>query len=560
MSTIRHEAIAAAAQGDAARERGDLTNAIDHYQHVLEIDPNSAYAHYWMATCHEAQGSLDRALGYCNIALARDPTQIALLVRKASISRAMGNALAASECYEQVAALDPAYPSIDALIADQYALLGLPDQAMDRFRRAIAVDPNSTNLRHSLLFVGNYSPRLTPEEGFAEHRRWGEEIEAGIVPMQHSRHRLDSERLLRIAYLSGDLRNHAVATFVEPLLANHDRNRYHVICLDSFSGEEDGVCRRLQGYGHPWFRIGGTSDADVAALIATQAADILIDLAGHSAMNRLGVLARKPAPVQATWLGYLNTTGLRRVDYRITDAWLDPPGMTEHLHTERLLRIPHAACFRPPAEAPPPGELPALRNGYVTYGSLNNWAKTNPVVREQWRTILVANPTSRLRVYVQGGDDPRMANFARDAIAGTECDRARIDVRPTLPLKAFLQEIREIDIGLDTFPYGGGTTTFHSLWMGIPVVTLAGTSALGRNSLGPLETLGLGAYVAHDMDHYAAIAAAMARDPDALADVRERARNRLLASPLTDERKFTRDFEAGLRMMWRTYCEGGVPE
>lgn len=558
MSTTRESAAAAAAQGDSARERGDVAAAISHYLRALQFDAGSVYAHYWLASCYEGERVLQRALDHCNAALALEPAQIAVLARKASVASGMGNALTALACYERIAALDADYPAIDALIGDELALLGMPERALARFERALRRDPGSSNLEDSLLFVGNYSESLTPEAKFERHARWGGKIERGILHMALPSEPGAPDRPLRVAYLSGDLRDHAVAIFVEPLFACHDRDRFRIECFDTFTGGEDSVTRRLRAYGDAWHRVAGMSDQGLATLIAERGIDIVVDLAGHSAMNRLPVLARKPAPVQATWLGYLNTTGLRSVDYRITDAWLDPPGLTEHLHTERLLRLRNAACFRPPSHAVLPGEPPVLRNGHVTYGSLNNWAKTNPQSLAQWRRILARNPASRLRAFVRAGDDPDVGQFVRSAIAGAEIEPHRIDVLPTLPLPSFLDALREIDIALDTFPYGGGTTTFHSLWMGIPVVTIAGANALGRNSVGPLENVGLGACIARDVDQYVEIATEMARDTATLRRIRAGTRARLAASPLLDERRFTHEFEEGLRAMWSTYCAGDL--
>lgn len=311
---------------------------------------------------------------------------------------------------------------------------------------------------------------------------------------------------------------------------------------------------RLRPFADEWHRVGHLGDEALADLIEAIRIDILVDLAGHTQSNRISVLARKPAPVQATWLGYLNTTGLAAVDYRITDAYMDPPGRTEAWHSETLVRLPHHACFAPDEAAPLPGPVPLTANGHVTFGSLNQWSKVTECVRDVWARILLAVPRSRLVVVAQGGHTYGFASAILDEFEKRGVGRDRVDVRPLVPLPAFLALLQGIDVALDPFPYGGGTTTLHSLWMGVPVVALAGETAMARNAVGPLHAVGLAPLCASSTDDYVQTAVGLACDLPRLSVLRQALRGRMKASALVDALAFTSAMQEALRTMWRSYC------
>jgi len=540
---------------DASREAGDIVAAIACYLRVLDGDPSSTYARYWLATCYEDVGELQSALQQCDAGLRADPGQIGLLLRKASVAIAASDHFLALECYLEAAAADPDIPDIDALIADRYCFLGQAAKGVQHFERALRRTPESTRLQSNLLFVLNYAEILTREELFRRHKEWGARHEAVCkTAWRPHRNALLPERRLRVGYVSGDLRNHAVAFFVEPLLRRHDPEQVAVYCYDTSTFQEDDVAARLRSYGHTWRKVGTSSNAAVDEAIRADEIDILVDLSGHTVLNRLTVFARKPAPVQATWLGYLGTTGLSTMDYRITDAFLDPPGTTEGYHTEQLLRLPNAACFTPPADAPDVGELPAIRNRIVTFGSVNQWSKVSDEVRATWAEVLRAVPNSRLIVVAPGGRNPRFAAGLTGEFASHGIEAHRIDVRGTMPYHQFLELFHEIDLTLDPFPYGGGTTTMHSLWMGVPVVALAGKSAFARNSIGPLIETGLHDFIAESRHDYVQRAVAAAAATTKLRDIRSGLRARLAESPLLDQVLFVQRMEDACRDVWRTYC------
>ena len=284
--------------------------------------------------------------------------------------------------------------------------------------------------------------------------------------------------------------------------------------------------------------------------------DILVDLSGHTDMNRLLTFARKPAPVQATWLGYLGTTGLTSIDYRITDAYLDPPGQTERYHTETLYRVRNAACFSPRGATAEVSTLPADRNGYVTFGSVNQWSKVTSSVIDSWCELLRRLPDTRLIVIARGAHNAAYVADVAAQFATHGIDAHRVTVLPMTTLEGFLALFSQIDVTLDPFPYGGGTTTMHSLWMGAPVVTLAGQSAFSRNAVGPLTEVGLSDLIGQDPADYVRIAEYLARDIDRLRQTRRELRSRMLSSAIGMQESFARQMETTFRQMWRSYCSG----
>jgi predicted O-linked N-acetylglucosamine transferase (SPINDLY family) len=350
-----------------------------------------------------------------------------------------------------------------------------------------------------------------------------------------------------------------VGYFIEPVLAHHDHNRFEVFCYSNLQ-QEDNVSERLKSRANYWRRIIALSDEQATQKIRADQIDILIDLNGHTGSNRLLVFARKPAPVQVTWLGYPATTGLSTVDYRLTDGFADPVGMTEHLHSEKLIRLPECfSCYRPPADAPEVSGLPAREKGYVTFGSFNNQAKINREVMAVWAKILQAVPGARLTLKNAGLGSKIVQRKVRETFLGWGVEPDRIELLGHDPYEsAHLERYRSIDIGLDPFPYNGATTTCEALWMGVPVVALAGQAHAGRVGVSQLSNLGLTELIGNTPEEYVAIATRWARDLERLSQLRAGLRARLAASPLTDAPRFTQNLEQAYRAMWQDWCLKGV--
>jgi predicted O-linked N-acetylglucosamine transferase (SPINDLY family) len=422
------------------------------------------------------------------------------------------------------------------------------------YRQAIAAEPRNETWQHSLLCLLNYVPGHDPRAVLEAHVEWARRFPP---PRQgHAgRARMRGMDRLRIGYVSADLRGHSVAYFIEPVFRHHDRTRFEVHCYDNWAKSDD-VTERLRGLVDHWRPVHALDDDALERLILDDRIDLLIDLSGHTLGNRLAVFARKPAPVQATWIGYPQTTGLAAIDYRITDAYLDPPGETDAFGTERPWRLPECAvCFVPQQDAPPPGLPPCAARGTVTFGSVNQYFKLTDGVVAVWARILEATPESRLRIVVEHGERPPIAAAVRARFAVHGVVGERIEVRGRTDIAGFFRQMDEIDIALDPFPYNGGTTTYQSLWAGVPVVALAGRTAIARCGVMILSAVGLPDLVASDENDYVAIATRLAGDPRRLRALRASLRDRYRASSLHAPERFTRTLEDAYDAMWRAYCD-----
>jgi predicted O-linked N-acetylglucosamine transferase (SPINDLY family) len=359
---------------------------------------------------------------------------------------------------------------------------------------------------------------------------------------------------VRVGYLSPDFREHSVVYFIESVLQHHDRERFEVYCYQS--GAQDAITARVKARVEHWRSVGGISNEELEQVLRADELDILVELSGHTQGNKLEVLARRIAPVQVTYLGCPNTTGVPSIDYRITDARADPPGDADALHVEKLFRLPETfLCYAPPVIGGETGETPPSpvhRNGHITFASFNNVAKISPVTIRLWSRILASVPDSRLLIKSRGFQDPGLRSLLLSRFSEQGIDPRRIAVmEPIVHLQAHLQAYRGVDIGLDSFPYHGTTTTMEALWMGVPVVTLAGDRHASRVGVSILSTLGLTDLVAQTEDEYVAIAARLAVDIPALDALRQSLHSRLIQSPLTDGARFTAQLEQAYRQMWQ---------
>jgi predicted O-linked N-acetylglucosamine transferase (SPINDLY family) len=361
---------------------------------------------------------------------------------------------------------------------------------------------------------------------------------------------------LRIGFISADLQYHVVALFLIPLLEQRDKSANEVYCY-STGDTTDEYTERLRSLADVWRAVANVPAKEIADLIHRDQVDILVDLAGHSGVPNLRVFAQRPAPVQATWLGYLNTTGLTRIQYRLSDNQCDPPGLTDLFHTEKVVRLPHSQwCYRRLAEVEVDREGPLRRNGHVTFGSFNQIVKISPIVRKLWGEILNQVPDARL--LIAGVMDGRAREDLNADFASAGVDRGRITMIPFVAPKAYLELYRKVDIALDTMPFSGGTTTCDALWMGVPAVTCPGVRSWSRSASSILSTIGLHEWIADSYEDYVRRAVRFAGQPVVLAELRTSLRSRMLESPLMDEPQFARDMENIYRSMWRTWCTQGV--
>jgi predicted O-linked N-acetylglucosamine transferase (SPINDLY family) len=543
--------------GTALRLAGRLDDAEAALGQALALQPRSTHALNGLGVVLHARGRRAEAITLFEQALAEDPAHFEVLTN-------LGLALLAEERIEDALArletcvrLRPDSAMAANNLAGAWRMLGDMQRAVAGYRHALALDPQSIAARSNLLASLNFLPEISTAELLAEHRRFGEGLEAPLRARWrgHTNPR-DPDRRLRVGYLSGDFREHAMAFSIAPVLAHCDAARFETLCYAN-TAQEDGVTARLRGLAHEWRSLVGATDEDAAELIRRDGIDILVDLSGHTALNRLAVFARKPAPVQVAWLGYVTSTGLTAIDYRLTDRCADPPGADEAGYTEALVRLPCVTVFEPAAGSPPVGPLPSLAGGAFTFACLNQVSKVTPEAVALWARILREVPDSRL-LLGNAGDRGVQRRFA-EAFAAHGVAAARLAFRPKLPLGDYLALHHEIDLALDTFPYNGGATSCHGLWMGVPFVTVAGDRYMARMGLGLLTEVGLGELVARSTEEYVELAVRAARDRPGLAALRTSLRDRVAASRLADAPRFARALEAAYRGMWQAWCTTPAP-
>ena len=534
---------------------GEYETAIQLFEQVVLSDSRNLAALYQIANALQAQEKHAEAMRSCDRALALLPDQQDLLMLRSVIANHAKNPEVSLATLERLRSINPDFPNLDCTIGEQLCLLGRGQEAIEAFDRAIVADPNELSRKSMRLFFLNFFGLLDREHLFHAHREWGELIDTGFAvlrkPLENS---INPDRPLKIGLVSGDLRNHAVAHFIEGYLREHDRVAFPIHCFDVSTGAEDQVTARLRPLVEAWHRVGNLGDEALADEIRRLQIDVLVDLAGHSAPNRLLVFAQKPAPVQVAWFGYMNTTGLTSIDYRLTDERHDPSGDSQQYYTEKLFHIPSLACFTPDARSPAVAPSPYLVNGHVTFISANQWTKVTESVKDLWAEILCDASRPHLKIIAQSAASPGFRDGVIAEFAGRGVQPEQIDFAPFMDKPAFLAYFANADVALDPFPYGGGTTTLHTIWMGVPIIAMQGETELGRATPGMLLGFGLPDFIANTREEYRDKAIALARNPSRLVAIRANLRQRMADSPALDSEGLTRNVESAFRTMWHTYC------
>lgn len=516
---------AALALAYAQEAAGDYQEALTSYQEVLRIDPENAQAHAGLAFVHYSTGNYETALADCGQALH----------------------------------IMPDYADAHFTMASIYLARGDHQKAIAACREALRIQPDFYRVHSNLLMILNYSPTYDAERVYSEHVHWGQSHALPGTSSTGFSSTREQERRLRVGYISPDLYKHSVSFFFEPLLTNHDPDTFETFCYSDVRNPDE-TTERLTRLADHWRSISGMSDEQLVQQIRKDGIDILVDLTGHTANNRLRVFTARAAPAQVSYLGYPNTTGISAMDYRMTDQWADPVNITDCYHTEELIRLPHGfLCYLPPQEAPPVLPLPAETSGHITFGSFNNLAKITSETVATWSSILHETPDSRLVLKnISFTDTPTQDHFLH-MFSEHEVTPERLDLMPPLPsTEGHLGLYGQVDIALDTFPYNGTTTTCEALWMGIPVVTLAGTTHAGRVGVSLLSQIGLTEYIAATPEAYVRIATNLAEDREVLRRLRPALREQLAASPLCNGKDFARRVESAYRGMWKKWCTDAV--
>jgi len=542
-------------RGAALWAQGEVGPAIAAFRRALARAPNHADAHNNLANALQSIGQLDAALEHYRRALAQRPDDPDAAANLAGALALQGDTEAALEQYERALARRPGDPEI--LNGRATALLRQGQLAAARadYETAFAAAPERSEIHSNLLFLLNYDPAVSDAALLAAHRGFGARLAATAAPAPPHANPREPARRLKVGYVSADFGRHPVGYFILPVLAAHDAAAVETYC---YSGRvvEDDQTARIRAAAHAWRSTIARSDAVLAAQIRADGIDILVDLAGHTAGNRLTLFAGRPAPLQVTWLGYPATTGLAAIDYRLTDAIADPAPTADRQSVERLVRLPDGFhCYAPPESAPEVGPLPARAAGTITFASFNNPAKLNDAVFACWRRVLDGTPDSRLLIKAWPLASAPTRRLYLDRLAGAGIAPARVGLlAPSRGWSEHMAHYGDVDIALDSFPYNGTTTTCDALWMGVPVIALAGGRHAARVGASLLAHAGLTDLVGRDTDDYVAKATALAHDFDRLAALRAGLRDRVRRSPLGDPQRFTSSLEAAYRSMWRDWC------
>lgn len=541
--------------GVVIMQTGNIDAAYQSYKQATTLQPDYLLAWFNKAVIRHNQGQYEEAVTLYNTVLNLNPNHTGALNNLGGIYYMRGQYEETLRYYQAVVTLTPqsagALSNLAAVLKDLNQL----DKAISLLKQAVALPSCPADIHSNLLFNLHYDKSQDSTSLYSAHLEWAKRHETPLLAKQqpHKNSR-EPERRLHIGYVSGDFRSHPVGFFLFGALACHNASLYKIHCY-STTEAPDSATAQLQQFADIWHDIRGMDDAKVAQLIHNDQIDILVDLSGHTAGNRLTVFARKPAPIQVSWLGYFNTTGMKSIDYFITDP-LHTPTQAEQWFTEEIIRLPEGyMSYTPASHAPAVSPAPCLKNGYVTFGCFNNTSKINAEVIALWAGILTRTPNARLVLKAKALGDSRMQESYWQAFASHGIARERIDLRGWSYHSDMLQEYQDIDIALDPFPFSGGLTSCDTLWMGVPIITLAGEWIVSRQTASYLAQLGLHELITGNKASYIDLATSLAHNRDRLLTLRQGLRERMAASPLCNARRFAAHVEAAYRDMWRKWCE-----
>ena len=538
--------------GVALRNMGSGQEAVGYFQRAIELMPDCVEALNNLGIELTDQGRLDEAIECFNRAIQSRPESAELFNNRGNTLKRRGDLDEAVASYQRAIQLRPDYAEAYNNLGNAQKDQGKLDEAIASFDRACQSSPGFAAADSNRIYSHLFSPEANRTSILEAHRRWNQvhavPLKASIQPHRNSR---VPNRRLRIGYLSPDFRDHCQALFTTPLFQSHDHAAFEIFCYSDVS-HPDGATTRLRSCVDRWKSVVGMDDDRVAEMIRQDEIDILVDLTMHMAYNRLLVFARKPAPVQVCWLAYPGTTGLSTMDYRLTDPYLDPPGLFDDSYSEESIPLPATFwCYDPLDDDSTVNPLPADRNGFITFGCLNNFCKVNSAVIDLWIRVLNAVDRSRLVILCNEGSHRQNT---LDTLACGGIEGCRVTFVSLKPRQEYLANYYGIDVGLDTFPYNGHTTSLDSYWMGVPVVTLVGKTVVGRAGFSQLMNLGLPDLIGKDPNEYVSIVEQLARSPDRLRELRSTLRQRMKSSALMDAPRFAKDIEAAYREMWCRWC------
>ncbi len=533
-------------------QQGYLEEAVESYFSSLRIKPDQAAAYNNAGTILKTFGLFADAEIYFRQAIALDTNMASAHNNLGATLHAQGHYAQAQTSYRLALVLKPdwaeAYNNLAITLKDQ----GDWSEAEACYRKALALKPSWAAAHSNFLYCLSHDVQIEAQQLLAEHVAFGEQFEPALRADWQAHHNVkDSARCLQIGFVSGDLNDHALTSFLEPAFKGLAQKQTLSLHAYDTNTNKDQATQRLQTYFAHWHDVANLSEAELADKIRADGIDILFDLSGHTARNRLLTFARKPAPIQVSWLGYLGTTGLQAMDYYLCDPYWIPPGELDWQFTEKLAYLPTAVIFQPYEQAPTVNSLPALENSYVTFGSFNRINKLNASVIILWSMLLRSIPTARMVLGAIPVDSQAalIQSFAQEGI-----EQNRLTFYPRTKTPDYLALHHQIDICLDTFPFGGGATTAHAAWMGIPTLSLAGETPASRLGATEMHHLGLDEFIANSIEDYVEKGCYWAAHLDELATVRANMRALLMASPLGQHETFVDNFETLLRTLWQRWC------
>ena len=536
---------------------GKPDEAAINYRQALAIRPNIARAHNKLGGALLELGKIDDAINCYRKAVQVDPDDAEAHFNLGTVLNDRHQLYDAENSFRHALRINPDYVEAHVNFASVLTDLGRFDEAIANYRRALQLKPHFFEVRSNVLFISNYMPDQVSTNLLDEAIAFGKLAAQQAKPYIDWANTPVASRRLRIGMVSGDFRHHPVGFFIEGILKELTSNNDNMLDFIAYSAysREDYLTERIKVFFHDWHRIADYSTEDLAKKIHDDGIDILIDLAGHTANNRLPMFAWKPAPIQVSWLGYFATTGVSAIDYFIADPWTLPASEESHF-VEKIWRLPETRLsLTIPDVDVDVSPLPCLANGYITFGCFNNLSKLTEPMVALWGRILRATPESRLFLKAMQFADPGVQDNVRSRFAAHGIEESRILMEGFSTRPNYLSAYHRVDFALDTFPFTGGTTSAEGLWMGVPVLTLAGENLISRQGAGLVMNAGLADWIAIDADDYVAKAVRHAEDRQGLAALREKLRGRVLSSPIFDTRRFARNFDSALRGMWTQWCD-----
>ena len=538
--------------GNIYRDKGNLHKALLCYRKIKEIEPNE-YAYVGIASIYLQEGDQQKALDEAESAYKNLPESPRLLNFMAHIYDKKARYQEALEYYDRAIEIDPTIGEFYANKATTLKHLGRLRESIEATKKGFSITPKSW-IYSNLLLTMVYADFISPEEFAQTSFEFGKDITDHLVRNRPFTNEKDPDRRLRIGYVSADFRTHSVSSFLSTVYYR-DKGNFEIFAF-SKTETEDHVTDKLRQYFDHWRDVKYMKPDEIADLIEEDKIDILVDLAGHTAHNGLMIFARKPAPIQLTWMGYPATTGMKAMDYRITDNYAEPPGMTEHLNTETLWRLPDIFVAYTPQDDSivPIDHPPFVDNGHITFGCFNNFTKVTDKVLQTWAKVLDQVPNSKLLLEIAGIKDEAIRANIEERIVKSGITLDRLILEPQKKANQYVL-YNKIDIALDPFPCVGGTTSMDTLWMGVPLITLEGQQFLSRMGVTILTNVGLTELIAQTTDEYISVAVALANDKERLHEMRHNLRERFVASPAMDQKKFVRNMENAYREMWHKWVE-----